>query len=66
VLVDRTGVGRSFREAPEIDGIVRVPARLEPGTFADVLVTGAAGPDLVAGPVELSREDFDAVGVGAS
>ncbi len=66
VLVDRTGVGRSFREAPEIDGIVRVPARLEPGAFADVLVTGAAGPDLVARAVGLTPEDSHAVGAGTS
>ncbi len=66
VLVDRTGVGRSFREAPEIDGIVRVPTQLEPGTFAKVLVTGAAGPDLVARPVSLTPADLNDVGAGAS
>ncbi len=46
VLVDQAGVGRSFREAPEIDGIVRVPSELAIGSFVDVLVTGAVGPDL--------------------
>ena len=48
VLVDESGVGRTHREAPEIDGIVDVPAVLAPGTFADVTVTAAEGCDLVA------------------
>jgi ribosomal protein S12 methylthiotransferase len=48
VLVDAAGVGRSHREAPEIDGIVQVPLSLPVGGFAKVLVTGAEGPDLVA------------------
>ena len=48
VLVDEPGVGRSHREAPEIDGVVSLPAELAPGGFATVTVTGAAGPDLEA------------------
>ena len=48
VLVDEPGVGRSHREAPEIDGIIAVPAELPVGGFAKVSVTGAAGPDLEA------------------
>ena len=48
VLVDETGVGRTHREAPEIDGIVHVPDALEVGSFAKVVVTAAEGPDLVA------------------
>ncbi|HEV2758742.1 MAG TPA: radical SAM protein, partial [Acidimicrobiales bacterium] len=48
VLVDEPGVGRTHREAPEIDGIVSIPADLPAGTFAKVTVTGAAGPDLEA------------------
>ena len=48
VLVDEPGVGRTHREAPEIDGVVEVPDALAPGTFADVTVTSAAGCDLVA------------------
>ena len=48
VLVDEPGVGRTHREAPEIDGIVDVPDALAPGTFADVTVTAAEGCDLVA------------------
>jgi ribosomal protein S12 methylthiotransferase len=48
VLVDRPGVGRSHREAPEIDGIVRVPDDLAVGSFASVVIDGAEGPDLIA------------------
>jgi ribosomal protein S12 methylthiotransferase len=48
VLVDEAGVGRSHREAPEIDGIIAVPDDLPVGGFAKVTITGAAGPDLEA------------------
>jgi ribosomal protein S12 methylthiotransferase len=48
VLVDRRGEGRTSREAPEIDGIVVVPDDVPVGAFADVVITGADGPDLVA------------------
>ncbi|MDP8992034.1 MAG: 30S ribosomal protein S12 methylthiotransferase RimO, partial [Actinomycetota bacterium] len=48
VLVDSPGVGRTHREAPQIDGVVRVPERLPVGETATVVVTGAEGPDLEA------------------
>ena len=48
VLVDEPGVGRTHREAPEIDGVVHVPAGLAAGTFAQVTVTAAFGCDLEA------------------
>jgi ribosomal protein S12 methylthiotransferase len=48
VLVDEPGVGRSHREAPEIDGVIGLPEHLAPGTFARVRVVGALGPDLQA------------------
>ena len=48
VLVDEPGVGRSFREAPEIDGIVTVPEGLAVGEFHDVVIASALGPDLIA------------------
>ena len=48
VLVDEAGVGRTFREAPEIDGIVHVPDHLSIGGFHRVTITDALGPDLVA------------------
>jgi ribosomal protein S12 methylthiotransferase len=50
VLVDTPGEGRTYREAPEIDGIVSLPGDLPAGSFVDVVVTGADGPDLVAEP----------------
>ncbi|MGD0083686.1 MAG: 30S ribosomal protein S12 methylthiotransferase RimO [Acidimicrobiales bacterium] len=48
VLVDQRGAGRSYREAPEIDGIVKLPDSLSVGSFADVVVVAAEGPDLIA------------------
>jgi ribosomal protein S12 methylthiotransferase len=50
VLVDQPGIGRSHREAPEIDGIVNIPHDLTVGSLAKVRITGAAGPDLDAVP----------------
>lgn len=50
VLVDEPGVGRSHREAPEIDGVVNVPDNLEVGVFHDVEIVDALGPDLVGRP----------------
>jgi ribosomal protein S12 methylthiotransferase len=51
VLVDAPGVGRTHREAPEIDGVVHLPDDLVPGSFADVEVVAALGPDLDAVPL---------------
>ena len=48
VLVDEAGVARSTREAPEIDGIIEVPASLAVGQFHTVRIVDAMGPDLVA------------------
>lgn len=50
VLIDAPGVARSHREAPEIDGIIEVPTRLEVGSVAHVEIIGATGPDLQAAP----------------
>jgi ribosomal protein S12 methylthiotransferase len=48
VLVDASGVGRSHREAPEIDGVILVPRHLPVGAFVRLTVTAALGPDLEA------------------
>ena len=48
VLVDEAGVGRSHREAPEIDGIIAVPTGLDVGSTHSLTVTAAIGPDLEA------------------
>ena len=54
VLVDRPGIGRSVREAPEIDGEVHLPLDLAVGEFHSVRVTSAEGPDLHAVVPELA------------
>jgi ribosomal protein S12 methylthiotransferase len=48
VLVDSPGRGRSVHEAPEIDGIVRLPADTVAGDLLDVEIVAAEGPDLHA------------------
>ncbi|MFP5320549.1 MAG: 30S ribosomal protein S12 methylthiotransferase RimO [Acidimicrobiia bacterium] len=48
VLVDEPGVGRSHREAPEIDGIITVPDHLPVGEIVDVVVVAAEGPEVHA------------------
>ena len=57
VLVDQveddTPVARSYREAPEIDGVI-VLDRGEPGEWLDARITGGYGTDLVARVVEAS------------
>ncbi len=46
--MDEPGTARSYREAPEIDGVIAVPEALAVGEFAEVVVIDALGPDLVA------------------
>jgi ribosomal protein S12 methylthiotransferase len=48
VLVDEPGIGRSHREAPEIDGVIVVPDTLNVGEFHDLTVTASMGPDVEA------------------
>jgi ribosomal protein S12 methylthiotransferase len=58
VLVERVegggvGEGRSFREAPDSDGLVRVeglPQAARAGDYLPVVVTAAQGPELLAQP----------------
>jgi ribosomal protein S12 methylthiotransferase len=52
VEADGTVEGRSFREAPDADGVVRIegaPAATV-GEYLPVVVTGAQGPELLARP----------------
>ncbi len=51
-LVDTPGVARSFREAPEIDGIIRVDDRIPVGSMSDIEIVAAEGPDLIGSPVD--------------
>jgi ribosomal protein S12 methylthiotransferase len=60
VLVDGTDddsedpVGRTHREAPEIDGVVRLDGAVaRPGVIVRAKVTDALGVDLVATPIEV-------------
>ena len=52
VLVDTPGVGRSHREAPEIDGVIHLDLALAAGDFAEVEIVDAMGPDLVGAGVD--------------
>jgi ribosomal protein S12 methylthiotransferase len=52
LLVDRAGVARSHREAPDIDGVVHIDAEIAPGSFIEAVVTDAEGPDLSAKVLE--------------
>ena len=64
VLVDaapamgrRGGVGRSYADAPEIDGVVqllppeKISKQLKVGEFTRARIVGAQGHDLVALPI---------------
>ncbi len=59
VLVDSPGVGRSHREAPEIDGIIHVRDDLAVGAFHQVEIVGAIGPDLVSDGAAIDDEAID-------
>ncbi len=56
VLIDQPGVGRTHREAPEIDGLVFVRDDLPVGQIHSVEITGAIGPDLLAGVDHTAEE----------
>jgi ribosomal protein S12 methylthiotransferase len=47
VLVDAPGTARSHREAPEIDGVIRVPRDFKVGSWVQARIVEAEGPDLV-------------------
>ena len=59
VLVEGTdngvSVGRSYRDAPEIDGYVLIDGTLPVGCLSQVRVTGAAVHDLTAKPLAKER-----------
>ncbi|MBN1661237.1 MAG: 30S ribosomal protein S12 methylthiotransferase RimO [Anaerolineae bacterium] len=60
VLVEGVGegvsIGRSYRDAPEIDGMVLIPAEVEVGKMVPVEITGAMEYDLVG---EVHREQVE-------
>ncbi|MDA8309120.1 MAG: 30S ribosomal protein S12 methylthiotransferase RimO [Actinomycetota bacterium] len=47
VLVEAPGRGRTVHEAPEIDGVVRLPASVPVGSLTDVVLIASLGTDLV-------------------
>lgn len=55
VLVEGVGegisIGRSYRDAPEVDGMVLVEGELPLNEFAPVRITGALEYDLIAAPI---------------
>lgn len=57
VLIEGVGdgisVGRSYRDAPEVDGLVLIEEELPVGTFCQVEIIAAEEYDLVARPIEL-------------
>jgi ribosomal protein S12 methylthiotransferase len=44
-------IGRSYRDAPEIDGLVLIEGRLEIGQIVPIRITGAMAYDLTGMPV---------------
>ncbi|MHB8189656.1 MAG: 30S ribosomal protein S12 methylthiotransferase RimO [Ferrimicrobium sp.] len=48
VLADTTTQARSYREAPEIDGVIHLDRPVDAGSFVEVTVTASEGPDLYA------------------
>jgi ribosomal protein S12 methylthiotransferase len=44
-------IGRSYRDAPEVDGMVLIEGELPLNQFAPVRITGALEYDLVATPL---------------
>ena len=48
LLIDSPGVGRSVRECPEIDGIVKVDPSIAVGTLVDCEIVASHGTDLEA------------------
>jgi ribosomal protein S12 methylthiotransferase len=49
-VAEGISVGRSYRDAPEVDGMVLAESRLPVNEFAPVRVTGALEYDLIASP----------------
>jgi len=63
VLIEGQGdgltLGRSYRDAPEIDGMVILPGEAPPGEFVPVKIDGALTYDLT-GQVEVKLTGFRA------
>jgi MiaB/RimO family radical SAM methylthiotransferase len=66
-LEDGEPIGRTYREAPEIDGVVHLTGDgwARPGAIVRAVVTGWEGPDLEAEAIGPARAGA-AVGIGAN
>ncbi len=56
---DGLSVGRSYRDAPEIDGLVLIPGSVPVGEIVPVRITGAMEYDLLG---EVSRRELERSG----
>ena len=52
VLVEENGVGRTYMDVPDIDGIIYIEGNTKPNTFVDCKVTGFKEYDLIGKVVE--------------
>jgi len=50
---DGISIGRSYRDAPEIDGLVLIEGKAEVGDIVPVRITGALAYDLTGVPAEV-------------
>ena len=47
VLVDDNGVGRTYMDVPDIDGVIYIEGNAKPNTFVNCKVTGFKEYDLI-------------------
>ncbi|MCL6624598.1 MAG: TRAM domain-containing protein, partial [Fimbriimonadales bacterium] len=52
---ERGVVGRSYRDAPEVDGVVYLRGRAQPGDFVEAEITGSTEYDLVGEVRSITR-----------
>jgi ribosomal protein S12 methylthiotransferase len=58
---DNLSIGRSYRDAPEIDGLVLIPGELPIGELVPVRIDGAMTYDLTGHPIFDGGEDISSV-----
>jgi ribosomal protein S12 methylthiotransferase len=56
---DGVSVGRTYRDAPEIDGLVIIPGELPPGEMVPIRIDGAMTYDLTGQPETQSAHIID-------
>lgn len=55
---DGLSLGRSYRDAPEVDGLVIVPAELPVGSMVPIQIDGAMVYDLTGVPAQVSEKNI--------